>query len=204
MTVPAAARSQRRTRARRLARCATCPGTATSVPTARSAIRSRRTTGAAREPSSARAACRSRSTLRPAFRSSAGTRSKPARAVIRRTAQSPSPPARAATSIRTPASSRSSASSATAPDRFRLARFDHDRAGWPLQGRHFVTPCATCHTAQRWVGLTTNCFDCHALDGARGKAKEAACHPFGPLDCRDCHTSRWTWTRGPRRPFECE
>ncbi len=79
------------------------------------------------------------------------------------------------------------------PDRFRVVRFDHDRTGWPLRGRHFTTPCVSCHTAQRWVGLTDDCFDCHATDAARGKAKVPAAHPFGPLDCAECHTSQWRW-----------
>ncbi len=78
------------------------------------------------------------------------------------------------------------------PDRFSLARFDHDRAGWPLRGRHFVTPCSSCHTNQRWVGLNTDCWDCHARDAARAKMT-VGIHPFGPLDCRDCHFSLWTW-----------
>jgi hypothetical protein len=83
-------------------------------------------------------------------------------------------------------------------DRFRLARFDHDRAGWPLRGKHFVTPCINCHTNQRWIGLTTDCYDCHALDAARGKAIVPGPHlavgagkPF--IDCKDCHHSLWTW-----------
>lgn len=83
------------------------------------------------------------------------------------------------------------------PDRFRLVRFDHDRSGWPLRGKHFVTPCASCHTGQRWVGLTTECWDCHATDAARGKARVPGKHPFGPIDCAGCHTSGWTWRGTP-------
>jgi hypothetical protein len=79
------------------------------------------------------------------------------------------------------------------PDRWRLARFDHDRAGWPLRGRHFVTPCAECHTNQRWVGLTSECFDCHALDAARARIRLPEIHAFGRVDCRDCHQSGWRW-----------
>ena len=79
------------------------------------------------------------------------------------------------------------------PDRWRLVRFDHDAAGWPLRGRHFVTPCASCHTNQRWFGLTTDCFDCHAQDAARGASVRPNQHPFGRLDCTDCHFSGWTW-----------
>lgn len=78
-------------------------------------------------------------------------------------------------------------------DRWRLVRFDHDRSGWPLRGRHFMTPCASCHTAQRWVGLVDECWDCHAADAARGKAKAPGAHPFGALECSSCHTSMWRW-----------
>lgn len=78
-------------------------------------------------------------------------------------------------------------------DRFRVVRFDHDRTGWPLRGRHFMAPCASCHTAQRWVGLVDECWDCHAAAAARGKAKAPEAHPFGPLECTNCHTSQWKW-----------
>ncbi len=79
------------------------------------------------------------------------------------------------------------------PDRWRVVRFDHDRTGWPLRGRHFVTPCVSCHTAQRWVGLVDECWDCHTAAAARGKARAPAAHPFGPLECTNCHTSQWRW-----------
>lgn len=79
------------------------------------------------------------------------------------------------------------------PDRWRVTRFDHDRTGWPLQGRHFTTPCMTCHTAQRWVGLTTECWDCHTQDAARGRAAIPALHPVGRIDCDECHKSLWRW-----------
>lgn len=79
------------------------------------------------------------------------------------------------------------------PDRWSLVRFDHDVSGWPLRGRHFVTPCMDCHTNERWVGLTTECFDCHALDAARGRAVAPGAHPFGRIDCTDCHFSGFSW-----------
>ena len=78
-------------------------------------------------------------------------------------------------------------------DRWRLARFDHDAAGWPLRGRHFLTPCASCHTNQRWVGLPTDCFDCHALDAMRAAQSIPQPHQFARTDCRDCHFSFWRW-----------
>ena len=78
------------------------------------------------------------------------------------------------------------------PDRWRLSRFDHDLAGWPLRGKHHSTPCASCHVNQRWVGVPTDCFECHALDAGRANALRGD-HPFGLFDCTDCHVSQVTW-----------
>lgn len=72
------------------------------------------------------------------------------------------------------------------PDRWRLARFDHDQTGWALRGRHFVAGCAECHSSQRWMGLSTECWDCHAQDAARAPASVPA-HGFGRGTCQDCH-----------------
>lgn len=80
-----------------------------------------------------------------------------------------------------------------APDRWRLVRFDHDAAGWPLTGKHFITSCIDCHTNQRWFGLPTDCFDCHAIDAARGAQVQPNLHAFGRLECVQCHFNRWTW-----------
>lgn len=76
-------------------------------------------------------------------------------------------------------------------DRFSLARFDHDRTGWPLRGRHFVAACTTCHTSQRWIGLTTACWDCHAMDAAAAPRAVPA-HGLGRSDCGDCHNA-WSF-----------
>ena len=76
-------------------------------------------------------------------------------------------------------------------DRWQLARFDHDLTDFPLRGRHFTTSCASCHTSQRWVGLTDECWDCHMLDAAQARAT-AKNHPFGRINCADCH-SLWSF-----------
>jgi hypothetical protein len=75
------------------------------------------------------------------------------------------------------------------PDRWRMARFDHDRTLFPLRGRHFVTPCGSCHTGQRWVGLTTDCWACHTADlaAARTAYPTVRAHQEGLVDCGDCH-----------------
>lgn len=78
------------------------------------------------------------------------------------------------------------------PDRWNLARFDHDLTGWTLRGAHQVAPCASCHTNQRWVGLTTSCWTCHAGDATRAPRSVDA-HAFGRVDCQDCH-NLWRWS----------
>ncbi len=77
-----------------------------------------------------------------------------------------------------------------------VARFDHDRAGWPLDGSHKTTKCLDCHkpafrvsraaklSARRgpdwgWVGLERTCVTCHA-DVHNGRLGIA---------CADCHTT---------------
>jgi hypothetical protein len=56
---------------------------------------------------------------------------------------------------------------------FRIARFDHDRTRYPLDGAHRDVPCASCHKQEpaagggvlrRYKPLGTACRDCHAND----------------------------------------
>lgn len=60
------------------------------------------------------------------------------------------------------------------------AQFDHQRAGWALDGKHARTKCVDCHTAAfrtspaaalsprvtgaGWMGLETACISCHKRD----------------------------------------
>lgn len=74
--------------------------------------------------------------------------------------------------------------------------FDHDLAGWPLDGKHLSLECAKCHTpklqtskvvmavkpklsAKSFLGLGTACAECHD-DPHEGN--------FGTT-CKDCHTT---------------
>lgn len=76
------------------------------------------------------------------------------------------------------------------PDRWTVARFDHDQTSFPLQGRHFVAPCGSCHTMQNWIGLNPECFTCHERDLLRAPAAiEPHLDPFA--NCAGCHN---TWT----------
>ena len=81
-----------------------------------------------------------------------------------------------------------------------LQRFDHSRAGWPLDGGHQKTKCLDCHKgafrvsraaklSERrgpdwgWVGLERKCVTCHN-DPHLGRLGAA---------CSDCHaTTNWT------------
>lgn len=78
------------------------------------------------------------------------------------------------------------------PDRWSLVRFDHDLALWPLRGKHFVTPCLDCHRNQQWIGLRTDCVDCHLAEALSAPATIPA-HSGAPSECTDCHTSLWSW-----------
>jgi hypothetical protein len=73
-------------------------------------------------------------------------------------------------------------------------KFDHRRAGWPLEGKHAAAACRACHRPERrdpalakliqrkdparsWVGLSTACATCHRdpHQGTLGAAC-ASCH----------------------------
>ncbi|RMG43463.1 MAG: hypothetical protein D6718_12220, partial [Acidobacteria bacterium] len=58
-------------------------------------------------------------------------------------------------------------------------RFDHERAGWPLEGAHATAKCRACHKPEfqvspafhrlrrkdprlSWIGLERECLACHA------------------------------------------
>ena len=75
-------------------------------------------------------------------------------------------------------------------------RFDHSRAGWPLDGSHQTTKCLDCHKLAfrvsraaklsdrrgpdwGWVGLERACVTCHA-DVHHGRLGTA---------CADCHST---------------
>ena len=71
---------------------------------------------------------------------------------------------------------------------WKKARFDHDRlTDFPLQGRHVLTDCHSCHTEQtRGKKLPTECVACH---------RQADIHQgrFGTA-CADCHNPK-NWGR---------
>ncbi len=65
-----------------------------------------------------------------------------------------------------------------------VSSFDHSRTGFSLSGAHRQATCLSCHTNQRWQGLSRTCAGCHRTDdvhrGSRGS------------NCAECHsTSNW-------------
>ena len=78
-------------------------------------------------------------------------------------------------------------------------KFSHDRAKFPLTGKHAEIPCASCHTPSpadqrtiRYVGLSFGrCSSCHA-DPHQGKFLKP---------CESCHTTMG-WNEGEAREFD--
>ena len=85
------------------------------------------------------------------------------------------------------------------------SKFDHARAGWPLDGKHREAKCESCHATRYrvspvaqlsprkasagWIGLETTCISCHREDDAHN----------GKLDltCESCHNTT-TWDEAPK------
>ncbi|HEV7555551.1 MAG TPA: hypothetical protein VGO00_08865, partial [Kofleriaceae bacterium] len=71
-----------------------------------------------------------------------------------------------------------------------IQSFDHQLAGWKLEGKHAVTDCAHCHkTADRqglrmFVGADRTCGGCHAKDQPHGAVRAQTMH------CDRCHTDK--------------
>jgi hypothetical protein len=71
------------------------------------------------------------------------------------------------------------------------SRFDHARAGWPLEGKHAAATCESCHAMKfrvspaaalsrrhgtaGWLGLETTCVSCHRDDDVHRNALGASC-----------------------------
>jgi hypothetical protein len=70
-------------------------------------------------------------------------------------------------------------------DSFFPARFVHS---WPLEGKHTLTSCGSCHgnNPARYEGTDSACLNCHADDRARADANSSA-HRGYDDDCASCH-----------------
>ena len=60
-----------------------------------------------------------------------------------------------------------------------VGKFDHQKAEFPLLGKHATVPCAKCHATRLFADASSRCADCHGKDdyhkGAFGKKCEV-CH----------------------------
>lgn len=100
-------------------------------------------------------------------------------------------------------------------------RFDHRRAGWPLEGKHARVRCAECHGNPRfrtspllrlapgrsegWLGLEARCDACHAdvHRGALGTACDRCHAPSGWRGARVDHDRTAFPLRGKHRDVPC-
>jgi len=79
-------------------------------------------------------------------------------------------------------------------------KFDHSTTGWPLQGAHVTTPCASCHMGANPFGLTaanTDCYGCHqaawlSTQTLGGQVPNHIAAAFSTT-CISCHTT-WVTT----------
>ena len=72
-------------------------------------------------------------------------------------------------------------------------KFDHDLAGWPLQGKHILVACATCHPRPSFLAAKPACEGCHKS-------------PHGDLRpslsrCERCHDAN-SWRSCARPEFD--
>jgi hypothetical protein len=81
------------------------------------------------------------------------------------------------------------------PDNWLLVRYDHDKAEFPLKGKHFFTPCKACHTNDVWSGLRRECVSCHRGDRQQADIHYPS-HAALTWDCIECHRP-WSWYARP-------
>jgi len=79
-------------------------------------------------------------------------------------------------------------------------KFDHSTTGWPLQGAHTTTPCASCHMVPPHSALlrrNTDCYGCHqaawlSTQTLGGQVPNHIAAKFSTT-CLSCHTT-WVTT----------
>ncbi len=71
-------------------------------------------------------------------------------------------------------------------------RASYPHSLWPLVGTHTTLSCTSCHTAEVYVGLPSDCVDCHIADYNGTSDPNHAATGF-PTDCESCHQPT-TWT----------
>jgi hypothetical protein len=78
-------------------------------------------------------------------------------------------------------------------------KFNHNTTGWPLQGAHVTTPCASCHINNNYTltAANTDCYGCHKAawlsTQTLGGAVPNHIAALYPTTCVTCHTT-WVTT----------
>jgi hypothetical protein len=99
-------------------------------------------------------------------------------------------------------------------------KFNHSTTGWPLQGAHVTTPCASCHINNNYslTSANTDCYGCHqaawlSTQTLGGSVPNHVAAQY-PTTCVTCHTTwvttGWlgatfnhTWFRIPHHASVC-
>jgi hypothetical protein len=69
------------------------------------------------------------------------------------------------------------------------SRFNHDLAGFPLEGAHRALQCEACHVGNDFTGASAECLACHERDYRRTTNPDHAVSGIPDL-CQDCHSTR--------------
>ena len=77
-----------------------------------------------------------------------------------------------------------------------MGGFDHDRTGFPIDGRHAKIECDACHVHGVFAGTPHECGACHNGSLAVGRS---SWHVRTTSQCEDCHTTRDFSFRSMRR-----
>ncbi|MDP1677030.1 MAG: hypothetical protein Q8L88_09195 [Bacteroidota bacterium] len=64
--------------------------------------------------------------------------------------------------------------------------FQHSKTNFQLIGSHLSVDCASCHTNNRFAGLSRDCFSCHQKDFVQSIAPNHVTGKFSH-DCLTCH-----------------
>ena len=67
------------------------------------------------------------------------------------------------------------------------AEFDHDQTGFPLEFKHAVAACETCHVQGIFTATPRRCVDCHSNSGRIKASAPSSVHIRVIGDCDYCH-----------------
>lgn len=68
--------------------------------------------------------------------------------------------------------------------------FDHASTGFPLEGRHAITECESCHIQSEFSATPNQCSFCHSRTGPVSASAKSLDHINTIDQCADCHNTR--------------